>query len=498
MDFDEIPYNWRQPGTYLEVKPNYQNAGIFDWPERALLIGQKLASGTLAVGTVVEVTRPEDGIALFGRGSVGAKVVEAYRKANKTTPLYVMALADAAGALAAVGTLTFTGTVTAATVLRFKVGGRQVRITALTTDTLTSLAAKLVTAINSDLDMEVTAASAAGVVTCTARHGGEVGNEIDLRVDVEAQPLPPGLNCAIAAMAGGSGNPLVQAALDILTSTWVTTVGIPWADSTNVTALANWAKSRYTATAKMDVQCFAFKRGTYGQMGTFGDLTNCAFLTCAGMEGMPETAYWFMASTMGVFSYYRTADPARQLRSLVVPNVTAPAAADQFLEEEKNLLLYHGISSFDFLADGTVTIARLITTYKKSSLNVDDKAWLDIMTPATLSRIRYDWSNYVSLIYPRAKLVDDETMAAFVTTATAGDDDASVTSSVVSPGRMHATWAARCQVYGKKVWIMDVAKKVKESVFAISSDDKDRLESRQQVNVAGNMMVLAGSLEFQV
>ena len=181
-----------------------------------------------------------------------------------------------------------------------------------------------------------------------------------------------------------------------------------------------------------------------------------------------------------------------------MPNVTAPAAADQFLEEEKNLLLYHGISSFDCLADGTVTIARLITTYKKSSLNVDDKAWLDIMTPATLSRIRYDWANYVSLVYPRAKLVDDDTMAAFVTTATAGDDDASVTSSVVSPGRMHATWAARCQLYGKKVWIMDVAKKIKESVFAISSDDKNRMESRQQVNIAGNLMVLAGSLEFQV
>jgi phage tail sheath gpL-like len=99
MDFDEIPYQWRQPATLLEIKPNYANKGLFDWPEQALIIGQKLASGSIEIGKIVEVTRWQDGIGLFGRGSVGAKMVEAYRKANKTSPLFVMALGDAAGAV---------------------------------------------------------------------------------------------------------------------------------------------------------------------------------------------------------------------------------------------------------------------------------------------------------------------------------------------------------------------------------------------------------------
>ncbi len=501
MDFDEIPYDWRQPATLLEVKPNYRDTGLFEWPEKALIVGQKLASGSLAAGAIYEVTRWQQGIELFGQGSVGAKMVEAYRKANKTTPLFVMALPDADGAVKATGTITFVGAVSASVVLRFKVGGRQVRFTALTTDNVSGMATKLAAAINDDPDMEVVAAAAAGVVTCTARHGGEVGNEIDLRVDTDAQPVPSGLTVTVAAMAGGSGNPDLQDVLDVITNTWFTSVCTPWADVTNVGLLSDWLKERYTATAKLDCHGFVFKRGTYGELSAYGDLTNCAQFTPSGLKGMPESAYFFAASLMGVWNFQRTNDPARQLRSLVVPNVTAPAPADQFTEEEKNLLLYRGISTFDCLSDGSVTIARLITSYKESNLGIADDAWLDIMVPATMSRIRYDWAGYVSLQYPRAKLVDDDTMAAFVTTATgnADDDDATAgTSAVVSPGRMHASWAARCQLYGQRVWIMDVAKTVKQSVFQIAADDKNRMESRQQVKIVGNLMVLAGSLEFQV
>ena len=44
--FDEIPTDWRSPGTYLEVKPNYRNKGIFDYPVQNLIIGLKPVSYT--------------------------------------------------------------------------------------------------------------------------------------------------------------------------------------------------------------------------------------------------------------------------------------------------------------------------------------------------------------------------------------------------------------------------------------------------------------------
>ncbi len=495
MDFNEIPVDRLEPATLMEVAPNYRNVGILPWPEKVFIIGQKLATGTLAAGAMQEVTRADQAIALFGRGSIGAEQVAYFKKANRNTPLFVIAAADAGGAVKATGTFTFAGAPTSSVVLRFKIGGRQVRMTALSTDAVAALATKLAAAINADLDMVATASAALGVVTVTARHGGEVGNEIDLRVDTKAQPLPAGLTCTVAAMAGGSGNPDVQPALDLLASTWATKITHPWSDATNLAKTAEWLRTRYFATSKLDCHGFVFMGGTYGQLTTFGNLTNSPFLTNAGLKKSPTPAWAIAASALGVASFHLTNDPARQLRSLILPGVEAPDEADQFLDEENDLLLRNGISTFDCLSDGTVTISRMITTYKKTTLDVADRAWLDIMVPVTMSRIRYDWAVYVSLMYPRSKLADDESGAAF---ASRHDDDEDPGTAVVTPKRMAGSWAARCKLYGEKVWIEDVQRTVKESVFQRSTDDRNRLESRQQVMVVGNLMVFAGRIEFQV
>lgn len=495
MDFDEIPVDRLEPATLLEIKPNYRNAGLLPYPEKVCIIGQKLDTGTLAVGDIVEITRADEAIALFGRGSIGAEQVAFFKGANRNTPLFVTALADDGASVKATGTFTFAGAVSAATVLRFKVGGRQVRITALTTDNVTALATKLAAAINADLDMVATAASALGVVTVTAHHGGEVGNEINLKVDTRAQPLPSGLTVAIVAMSGGAGNPDVQGALDLMTSTWFTKLTHPWNDATNMAATAEFLRVRYLATSKLDCHGFVFKGGTYGELGTFGALTNNAFLTCGGLNKSPTSSWAIAAVACGLAAFHLNNDPARQLRSLILPGVQAPDTADQFIDEENDLLLRTGISTFDCLSDGTVTISRMITTYKTSNLGVADRAWLDIMVPATMSRIRYDWSAYISLMYPRSKLVDDNSAASF---ASRNDNDEDPGTAVVTPQRMKGSWAARCRLYGEKVWIEDVARTVKESTFARSEADRNRMESRQQVQIVGNLMVFAGALEFQV
>ena len=71
-------------------------------------------------------------------------------------------------------------------------------------------------------------------------------------------------------------------------------------------------------------------------------------------------------------------------------------------------------------------------------------------------------------------------------------------SVVVTPRRMKATWGGRCKLYGERAWIEDVQRTVKESVFQRDSTDRNRLNSRLQIRPIGNLMVLAGSLEFQV
>lgn len=494
ITFDEIPYDWAEPGVFLEAKPNYRTKGILDWPVKNLIVAPKLAAGTIAALTLVEITRPEEAIALFGLGSIGAEMVAAFRKANRNQPLFVMAQADDPGGTAATGTITFAGAVGAGFVPRFRIAGKQVRFTATAGMTVTQMATALAAAINADTSLPVTATSALGVVTVTSRHKGEVGNEIDMRVDWKAQQLPSGLTATIVAMSGGAGNPTLQAALDAVGNTWVTALVHPYADATNMAAAAEWARVRYTAMVKRDVQVYTAKRGTFAQLGTFGELTNSPFLTVTGLKASPTSAWNIAAALMGLCSFHLASDPARQLRSLVLPGVEAPDPIDQFIDEERNLLLGKGISTLTCLDDGTVVLSRVITTYDTSTLGIEDDAWMDIMIPATVSRIRYDWSAYVSLLYPRAKLMDDTSDAAVARPE--GEEDAG--SVVVTPRRMKATWGGRCKLYGERAWIEDVQRTVKESVFQRDSTDRNRLNSRLQIRPIGNLMVLAGSLEFQV
>lgn len=482
--FSEIPYDWLNPGTYLEVRPNYKRQGLLPFPARSLIITQKLSAGLAPALAMREITSDAQGEAFFGAGSIGAQQVKAYRAANKTGALFAMAMDDVAGGTAATGTITFTGAGNG-TVAHY-INGKRVPVTATSLLTVSQLATATAAAINADTSLPVTAASALGVVTLTARHKGVCGNDIDIRVNRFLDDVvPTGLTVAIAAMGGGATNPTLQTALDALVGQWFTDIVIPWSDGANLSALSAWAADRYKAMGKLDCHGYAGARGTYGQLGTAGALTNSPFITMIGANKPGSSPWELAASLAGVAAFQLTNDPARQLRSLALPGVWIDAK-DQFTDQEQDLLLRQGISTWTALNDGTIVLDRVVTMYKVSNLNVPDRAWLDIMVPKTMTRVRYDWASHVTLLYPRHKLADDYSPAA----------DAS--DAVVTPRRMAGTWASRCKLYERAGWIEDVRRTVDESLFYRSPNDRNRLEASQQVQIIGNLMVLAGALEFQV
>ena len=142
------------------------------------------------------------------------------------------------------------------------------------------------------------------------------------------------------------------------------------------------------------------------------------------------------------------------------------------------------MSTFTVAVDDTVQLERVVTENTTDANGIPSQAWHDIMVPATMSRIRYDWIGYVSLVYPRNKLAPDGSLAA------------EYDGTVVTPKRMRGAWAGRCRVYAENGWIVNTAATVAASTFVIDSNDPNRMNSRQQVNLIGNLMILAGDLEF--
>lgn len=487
ISFDEIPYDWLKPGNLIEVKPNYDRVGAVPYPAKTLLVCQKLAAGSAAALQLYRITRPDQGRALFGAGSVGADMVEAYKAANKTGDVFAIGVADAAGGVAATGAFTFAGAGSGA--LALYIGKQRIPLTIATGMAVADMAAVAAAAINAIATLPVTAAAAAGACTITAKHKGEVGNAIQLKAAKRIDDsIPTGITVTVTAMSGGTTNPDVTAVLDAVAAQWFTGIVVPWDDSTTLGAIAGNLAGRYQAMGKQDGHAYFGHSGTFGALTTKGAVTNSPHITGMGAKGSASPPWVWAAALAGVAEFQLTNDPARQLRTLVLAGVEAPAETDWFTDTEMDLLLKGGVSTFTPQSDGTVTIDRVVTTYKTSALGVPDRAWLDIMVPKTMSRLRYDWASYVSLLYPRHKLSDDGSVAA----------EADTSGVVVTPRRMLGSWGARCRLYEELGWIEGAKDTVRQSVFERDVNDRNRLNARQQVRIIGNLMVLAASLEFQV
>ena len=484
--FNEIPFDWLKPGVLVEARPNYRRQGLVSYPQRTLLIVQKLAAGSAPALSMREITRDEDGAAFFGAGSIGDRMCRGYRRANRTQPLFAIALDDVGAGTQATQTLTMAGAATASGTIPLYVGGERVATGIATGATAAAAATAIAAAINANPTLQMTATAAAAVVTLTARHRGVTGNDIDVRIGrFIDDAMPAGLTATVAAGVAGATNPNVQTALDAIAGQWFTDIVTPWTDAANLTALATDLASRYRAMGRRDAHAFCVFRGTYGQLVTAGGLTNSPHITATGFN-RPGTSPWEIAAVIaGRAAFHLTNDPARQLRTIDLPGCWADAA-NLFTEQESELLLRQGISSWNRLDDGTITLDRVITMYKQAPSGAADRAWLDIMVPKTLSRLRYDWIVHISLLYPRHKLADDYSPAA----------DAS--DAVCTPRRMAGTWASRCKLYERAGWIEDVNRTVDESHFYRNPNDRNRMDASMQVQIIGSLMVLAAALEFQV
>ena len=484
ITFNEIPYAFLVPGTYVEMRPNYTNAGVFDWPARVLIVAQMLSSGTATPGIPYQLLSEGQAIALFGAGSQAQEMAWAFLEANPYTRVDIIGVADAAAGGAATGTITLGGAVTAAGTLNLYLAGRYVPVAVGATDTLATIQTNTIAAINAVVKLPLVASAGAGTsITLTAKHKGTIGNGLNLRTNYRrGDALPPGLTVAIIAMSGGLTDPSLSGVISAISSTWYTDIALPFDD----TLMAAELDRRYGAMVGLDAHAYVGVSGTYAALVTAATGFNSRFRTRIPVTNAPNSPWVWAASLCGVQAFQSSNDPARQTRGLVLPGLLAPADIDAFYAVEREILLTLGYSTWNSMADGTVVIERVVTENKTDTLGVATTAWQDIMAPKVYSRIRYDWRVFVTLQYPNNKLADDGSLAA------EADD------TVVTPSRMKGSWAGRSRLYEQKGWIEESAATAQASIFVRDGTDRNRLNARQEVRRIGNLMVLAGALEFQV
>ena len=415
VSFNYIPANVRVPLFYAEM--DNSQAGYFAQNKRTLLVGQKLAAGTLAVNFPTLVSTTGQAKALFGAGSMLARMHEVYRQQDSFGEVWCIAVDDAAAGVAATGTITVTGTAIAAGAISLYIGGQKVSVAVGPTDTATAIAASINATINAATDLPVTSTVALGVVTLACRWKGPTGNDITVldsfRGFAGGESLPNGIALAYVDMASGATNPVLAGAV-------ITAMGDdeydyvihPYTDATSLDAFQtefNDSVGRWAWSRQVYGHAYSALRGTLSALTTAGALRNDPHHTIAGIDfDCPAPCWEYAAAYGGANALGLNVDTARPTQTLPLTGLLAPRAGKRFLLTERQSLLNYGIAT-SFVTSGQLRVERAITTYQKNSFGQADPSYLDSETLHQLTEITRRLRNRILQKYPRHKLANDGT-----------------------------------------------------------------------------------------
>lgn len=410
ITFNTIPIDVRTPGQYVEIDNSKALRGLPAMNRRMLFIGNKLAVGTAAANSLQRINSASEAAGLFGRGSVLHEMVTAARAANKESDMWAIALDDLGAGVQATYTLTVTVTTAQPGTLPLYINGNRLNVGVALNDTPTVIATAIAAAVNAVNTLPVTAASAAGVVTLTARHKGQFTGDIDVRtVYYPDDVLPTGVTVVVANGVAGAGNPDVATALAAISLESFYTVVTPYTDTSNIVKLETELASRWGGMDMRTGHLFGAIRGTHGALTTAGAARNSPHSTFVGVKSAPTPVYQWAAVFAAVCEFNGAIDPARPFQTLALPGVMPPALGDRFTRQERDLLLRDGISTFMVDQGGNVLIERVVTTYQTNAYGIDDVSYLDLETKWTVDYMRYAFRARIALRFPRHKLADDGT-----------------------------------------------------------------------------------------
>lgn len=398
VSFEQIPGSTRTPGVYVEFNARLAVRSLPANRQRLRLVGQRRTSGTVAALVPTQLFSDADAAAYFGAGSQLHLMARAALKANPYVDLHAIALDDAGASTAASGTITIAGTATSSGRLIARIGAVDVACVITTGDAAAAVATALNAALAAVPDLAVTAAVAGAVVTLTARNKGAAGNDIKVaaRWDTAA-----GLTATVVAMAGGTGNPDIAAALAVLQPAGDQLLVMPYTDTANLTKLRTHLQ--FTGNGLE-------MRGAVGVVGTaasYGTAVATAVAINDGrmVEGLcPDSGSlpWEIGAALAAVLAFEE-DPARPLNGLELVGIDPAPLASRLTKVQVEGCLANGVTPLGVGPGEHVQIVRAVSTYTTNAAGVTDVAWLDITTVRTLDYVRTALRTRLALRFPREK-----------------------------------------------------------------------------------------------
>lgn len=230
----DLPSSNLLPGVYLKLNLAGGGGGLNSPSKKLLLIGNKLASGTQAQDTPIQVTNQTDANTYFGRGSDLARMyaTAVSQVGPGVCDIYCCPIVEPSTGTAATHLITISGPATSTGSITATICGYVASASIANNDTATTIASNLATAISALKDLPVTAVASSGTITLTYVHKGLVGNDMPRIVNIVGATgvtASPG-TLTYASAAGSTGGITISIGGTTISYT------VTNADSANTTA----------------------------------------------------------------------------------------------------------------------------------------------------------------------------------------------------------------------------------------------------------------------
>lgn len=462
-----------------------RRGGILFLPQRVAVIGQGSTDAVYDT-TKRRVTSQAEAANLYGHGSpihlATAQLLPINGDGVGTIPVTIYPLVDDISGTPSVGSITTVAAATESAAYRVTVGGVQSNAYVITTDdTATTAAAKMVTAINSVLEMPATASSATGVVTLTSKWAGSSANGIKLSV---SGSTTSGVTFAITQPSGGLVNPDVQDAIAQVGDVWETMVlnTMDINDDAALDALQTFGEGRWGALTKKPLVVFTGNTATTVQDATLVSATRAtdrinAQLVAPGSQDLPLTV---AARQLARIVVVANNNPARDYGSQDATGVTPGADGLQWTYVDRDTAVKSGSSTVE-IKDGVVNIADTVTFYHPSGDPIP--AYRYVCDIVKLQNIIFN----INLIFA----TKDWDGAPLIP-----DDQPTVNREAKKPKMAVAAVCSMVDSLGLNALISDPVTAKKNTQAQISAQNPKRLDVLIPVQLSGNANIISVDLDF--
>ncbi|HEY2210273.1 MAG TPA: phage tail sheath subtilisin-like domain-containing protein [Bradyrhizobium sp.] len=410
-----IPNSWKMPLFWAVVDGS--KAGNLSEAHRALLVGQKLASGTADDNVPVPVGSVALAGEFFGVGSMLHRMVQQFFTSNTTQQLWAVPVPDGTGTKAQ-GSIAITSPPTTSGLLTIYIAGQKVEVAVASTDTADNVATNLAAAINAIADLPVTATAATSTVTLECKWAGVTGNDISVVANYlgasGAEALPTGMALTMTAFSGGTGEPDFTAAISAIQALEFDYVALPYGDAASLTTWATeygfGPTGRWNYTRQQYGIVLNARRDTYANLLTWGIAQNQPVVSTLGIEADSPSPIWeWAAGYCAVAALGFSDDPARPLQSLEMPGLLPARVNNLFSQAQNNALVNSGVAAQGRAPSGNPMILREQTQYQLNSFGQADTAFGLLTILTTLQELLRRMKSAITTKYPRVKLVPDGT-----------------------------------------------------------------------------------------